>query len=187
MKIESVDIDSIAPDPANVRTHSERNLDVIKGSLARFGQQTPLVVDGDGIIRKGNGTYAAAVALGWKKINVVRTTLKGAEAIAYAIADNRSGDPEVGSLWDNAALAETLEALKLDESIDELVTGFDAGEIAAILAGDGDGEDARSPDGEPQEIAEKFEVVVECATETEQRRVFEELTQRGLVCRVLTI
>lgn len=133
MNIETVKIDSIQQDPANVRTHSERNLDAIKASLARFGQQKPVVVDGNGIIRAGNGTYAAVKALGWTEIKIVRTDLKGSEATAYAIADNRTGDPEVGSLWDVAALASTLEALKVEGEELAAVTGFSPDEVAALI------------------------------------------------------
>ncbi len=101
MKIEVVEISEILSDPSNVRTHSERNIDAIKASLARFGQQKPLVVDGDGIVRTGNGTLRAAMALGWTSIQIVRTELTGSEATAFAIADNRTGDPEIGSFWDS--------------------------------------------------------------------------------------
>lgn len=135
MNVETVKIESIYPDSANVRTHSQRNLDAIKASLARFGQVTPIVVDAKGVIRKGNGTYAAAKALGWTEIKIVRIALAGSEATAYAIADNRTGDPEVGSLWDAKALAETLSALKAEGDDIATVTGFSADEIASLLAG----------------------------------------------------
>lgn len=138
MNVETVPIDSIQPDPANVRTHSTRNVDAIKSSLARFGQVTPIVVDTKNIIRKGNGTYAAAKALGWTEIKIVRTELSGSEATAYAIADNRTGDPEVGSGWDTAALAETLAALKAEDESLAQTTGFTAGELAALIGGNSD-------------------------------------------------
>lgn len=66
MKTERVTVASLLFDPANVRKHGERNLDAIKASLARFGQQKPIVVDGDGIVRAGNGTLIAAEQLGRK-------------------------------------------------------------------------------------------------------------------------
>ena len=62
--VKRVPLDSVHPDPANARRHDERNVDAIKGSLARFGQQKPLVVDQANVIRAGNGTYGAAKALG---------------------------------------------------------------------------------------------------------------------------
>src|SRR5438874_8509523 len=92
MTIETLPISSLHLDPANARRHPARNLDAIKASLARFGQQKPIVVDAAGICRAGNGTLAAARALGWATIRAVRTPLAGAEAAAYAIADNRTAE-----------------------------------------------------------------------------------------------
>ena len=93
LKVETVTLASLALDPRNARRHPERNLESIKASLNRFGQQKPIVVDADGVIVAGNGTYAAAAALGWKSIDVVCTKLRGAEARAFAIADNRTAEP----------------------------------------------------------------------------------------------
>jgi DNA modification methylase len=76
--------------------------------LERFGQQTPIVVDSDGIIIKGNATVEAARALGWDSIEVVRTELAGTEQRAYAIADNRSSEL---AEWDDPGLAEALKDL----------------------------------------------------------------------------
>jgi ParB-like chromosome segregation protein Spo0J len=134
LDIESVPIDSVHPDPANVRRHPERNLAGIKASLARFGQQRPILVDGNGIIRAGNGTHAAAVALGWESISIVRTTLKGSEATAYAIADNRTAEL---AEWDDIALADTLRALQ-SEDFDLASVGYTGDEVDALIARLGD-------------------------------------------------
>ncbi len=126
MKTERVTVASLLFDPANVRKHGERNLDAIKASLARFGQQKPIVVDSDGIVRAGNGTLMAAKALGWDEIEIVRTNLRGSEATAYAIADNRTAEL---AEWDEGALAEQLAALQIDDEALAAATGFDASEI----------------------------------------------------------
>ncbi len=76
--------------------------------MERFGQQTPIVADSDGIIIKGNATVEAARSLGWDSVDVVRTELAGAEQRAYAIADNRSGEL---AEWDDPGLAEALKDL----------------------------------------------------------------------------
>jgi ParB-like chromosome segregation protein Spo0J len=60
MKLESLPIDQVHADPANARRHPQRNLDAIMSSLARFGQQKPIVIDEQNICRAGNGTLAAA-------------------------------------------------------------------------------------------------------------------------------
>jgi hypothetical protein len=92
LKVESVAIAKLRPDPENVRNHPRENLDAIKQSLAEFGQQYPIVAERSGIVRKGSGTLIAAAELGWEKINVVWSELSGARAQAYAIADNRASD-----------------------------------------------------------------------------------------------
>ena len=131
MKIEIVAIDSVQFDPANVRKHGEKNLGAIKSSLLRFGQQKPIVVDAKGIVRAGNGTLAALKALGWKEVRIVRSTLEGSEATAYAIADNRTAEL---AEWHDDALSQTLAALQIEDEDLALATGFDEKDIDALLA-----------------------------------------------------
>ena len=131
MMSETVDIATLHADPSNVRKHDARNLASIKASLTRFGQQKPIVVNHKNVIVAGNGTWEAAVALGWKEIGVVRSSLQGAEGTAYAIADNRTAEL---AEWDDAGLAATLAALQNDQSIDELATGFSEEEIDKLIS-----------------------------------------------------
>lgn len=156
-RIERVSIASLVEDPANVRRHPERNLEAIKGSLARFGQQSPIVVDADNVVRAGNGRLRAARALGWSEIDVVRTELRGAEATAFAIADNRTAEL---AEWDEVALEAVLRAAQTDDPTLRDATGYteqelwqlsrlvgtDFGEPDDPDAADGDAPDA--PDGE---------------------------------------
>lgn len=131
LKIEIVPIDSVVPDPANARRHDEKNILAIKGSLARFGQQKPIVITMDNVIRAGNGTWQAAKELGWKDINVIRSNLIGAEAVGFAIADNRSS--ELGS-WEESILLAQLESI-VDSEIDVSQLGWSEKDIAALDSG----------------------------------------------------
>lgn len=130
MKIETVAIESVQFDPANVRKHGEKNLGAIKSSLLRFGQQKPIVVDAKGIVRAGNGTLAALKALGWKEVRIVRSTLEGSEATAYAIADNRTAEL---AEWDDDALAQTLAALQIEDDELAIATGFLEQDLRALI------------------------------------------------------
>lgn len=96
-------------DPANARTHSRRNLDAIKGSLARWGQQKPIVVTKDNVVLAGNGTLAAIKELGWEQVWVNKSELTDFEAAAYALADNRTSEL---AAWNDEILEKTLEELK---------------------------------------------------------------------------
>ncbi|HEY0008049.1 MAG TPA: ParB N-terminal domain-containing protein [Tepidisphaeraceae bacterium] len=159
MTIETVKISSIQPDPANLRKHAERNLQTIKGSLARFGQQRPIVVDARGIIIAGNGTYAAAQALGWPSIQIVRTALTGSEAVAFAIADNRTSET---SEWDDAALANVLAALKAEDADLAQATGFTLDELAGLIGGNNEPAEPQQPPEEFPEFDEDIQTDHEC-------------------------
>ena len=138
MKLETVGIETLSPDPANVRKHGQRNMDAIKASLRRFGQQKPIVVDAKGIVLAGNGTLAAARELGWREIQIVRTELTGSQATAFGIADNRSAEL---AEWDEK-LADVLASLKAEDfPLEEI--GFDLDELEALkpeLKSDADAE-----------------------------------------------
>jgi len=108
MEISRVSIDALIPDPSNARMHDEVNIAAIKGSLAKFGQQKPIVITKGNVVVAGNGTLEAARELGWKDIAVVYSDLSGTEAIAFAIADNRTA--ELGK-WNKDILGKQLLGL----------------------------------------------------------------------------
>jgi ParB-like chromosome segregation protein Spo0J len=176
MQTESVRITDLHPDPANARRHPQRNLDAIISSLARFGQQKPIVVDAAHIVRAGNGTLAAAKALGWTHIKIIRTELSGIEAAAFAIADNRTAEL---AEWD----PDVLGTLLLDPEIGDI--GFSEDELKEWTSMD----TPPQPD-EPQaatEVGESFQVIVDCGSEARQRQVFDQHAAEGLSCRLLTL
>lgn len=123
MKVEKVKIASLTMDPENARTHSERNINAIAGSLNAFGQRRPLVV-WDNIVIAGNGTLEAAKSLGWTEIEITRCPpdWTSDQARAYALADNRTSEL---AEWDSDILAEQL--IELDSvGFDVSEWGFDA-------------------------------------------------------------
>lgn len=146
MKIESVPVASLHEDPANARAHGPRNLSAIEASLARFGQQKPIVVGAGDVVVAGNGTLRAAIELGWESIDIVRTDLEGADRVAFAIADNRTAEL---AEWEDETLAAALASLAEDPTFDLDVTGFDEGEVDALLRdamGGGGVEEGETPE-----------------------------------------
>src|SRR5574340_411921 len=117
----AVPIDSILLDPANVRTHDDKNVEAIKASLHRYGQRKPVVVNRrTGCIEAGNGTLLAARALGWTHLAVVFVDDDPSTATGFSIADNRTAEL---AAWDDAALAQVLQSLKQEGEL--AFTGFD--------------------------------------------------------------
>jgi len=107
----------LTQDKKNARQHDKRNLEAIKNSLEKFGQQKPVVINKDGEIIAGNGTVLAALELGWKKVDVVVSTLTEMKQRAFSIADNRTAEL---AKWDYIALGDAFE---------ELMGNFDLGDL----------------------------------------------------------
>ena len=131
MNIQTIAVADLSLDPSNVRKHSRRNLDAIKASLRKFGQQKPIVVDAKGIVLAGNGTLTAAKELGWTEIQATRTELAGVEATAFAIADNRTAEL---AEWDDN-LGDVLKSLQ-DADVDLADLGYSADDIAKMQTPD---------------------------------------------------
>lgn len=129
MQVVMRPIADLTPDPGNVREHSPRNVEAIKASLQRFGQQKPIVVDENGVVRAGNGTLEAAKALGWKELAVVISDLDSVNLAAYAIADNRTAELAQWNLEGLATLMRELQVHGVEP--DEL--GWSEAEIQPLL------------------------------------------------------
>lgn len=127
LKIEQFRIDDLATDPHNAKRHPELNIERIRRSLRRFGQRKPIVVGRNKIIQAGNGTYEAAKAEGWETIWGVWSPLKGEDATAYSIADNRSAEL---AEWDNEILADLLQSLS-DEAMS--AAGYEGDELQLLI------------------------------------------------------
>jgi site-specific DNA-methyltransferase (adenine-specific) len=111
LRIETVNINSLTPDPANARKHDGKNLQAIAHSLEKFGQRKPICVTPDSIVVAGNGTLEAAKNLGWTEIVIARTPVGWTweQIRAFALADNRTAEL---AEWDDKILADQL--LELD-------------------------------------------------------------------------
>jgi len=113
LKAETIKISELQLDPANARLHDDENIIAITSSLRRFGQIKPIVVTSENIVLAGNGTVEAARNLGWSTIKIVRTPSdwSSSQAMAYAIADNRTAEL---AEWNSEVLVSQL--IDLDEA-----------------------------------------------------------------------
>jgi DNA modification methylase len=131
LRIETVNITSLRPDPANARKHDGKNLNAIASSLEKFGQRKPIVVTPDSIVVAGNGTLEAAKSLGWTEIAIARTPVGWTwdQIKAFALADNRTAEL---AEWDDKVLADQL--LELDANGWDLKDiGFETLEPPALV------------------------------------------------------
>lgn len=130
LSIKRVPLEELKSDPNNPRDHSPKNLAAIKGSIARFGQVEPLVVQKDtGIVIGGNGRLEVMRGLGYTHVDVTELDLTDFEASALSIALNRTGEL---SSFNQGILGKTLQALK-QGNFDIAEIGWDAQDFEDAL------------------------------------------------------
>ena len=121
---------SLIPFAKNARTHSEKQVAEIAGSIREFGWTNPILVDGENGIIAGHGRLLAARKLGMAEVPVIELSgLSEAQKRALVIADNRLA---LNAGWDEEMLALELGDLQ-SLGFDLSLTGFDLDEIASLV------------------------------------------------------
>jgi len=130
-KAEWVPMDSITPYEQNAKKHPPEQIQEIATAIQLFRWDQPIVVDGEGIIIKGHGRFAAAKLLELTEVPVIRRTdMSAAEVRASRIADNQTAE----SYWKIANLLGEMEELYgLDAEL--TWTGYSMDEIKALCPG----------------------------------------------------
>lgn len=101
----TVPITSLTQHPHNPRIHGKENINYIKKSLKTFSQYSPIIVDKENqTILAGNGTFQAAIELGFTEIDTIQLEdLTENQKNAIIIADNKLNE---SSSWIKDSLKE---------------------------------------------------------------------------------
>jgi hypothetical protein len=170
----AVPLHTLTPDPANARKHPDRNIVAIRGSLAAFGQVKPVVVrEATGTVVCGNGTLAAALALGWTHIAAVVKPMDQATATALAIADNRTAEL---AEWDNGVLDKLLaDCVTGNEQVDAMLRELATESNPALVVPDDPADHWQGmPEFEHEDQTSAFRAIVHFANE-QHKQAFEAL------------
>jgi ParB-like chromosome segregation protein Spo0J len=169
-------IDDIVPYDSNPRVHSPKQIDQVANSIKEFGWTMPVLIDDKNEIIAGHGRVLAAKKLGIKEVPCILASGWSEEKKkAYCIADNKLTE---NSVWESDFLKLNIEFLK-DNDFDLRLTGFDMSEIDKIIG-------EINFDTSEQDLTNKCEIIVELSDTTKQEQLYEELTERGYKCRVLS-
>jgi DNA modification methylase len=130
LNIEYVKRDQLIPYINNSRTHDDKQVKQIAGSIKEFGFTNPLLIDEDGGIIAGHGRLMAADLLGIDEVPTITLVgLTEAQRKAYVIADNQLA---LNAGWDLDTLKVELDRLtELDFDVDLL--GFDDDFLSSLL------------------------------------------------------
>lgn len=150
-EMKMVETSKLIPYVNNARTHSQEQVNKLRGSLREFGFINPVIIDSDFNVIAGHGRLMAAKEEGIEEVPCVLVDyLTEAQKKAYILADNRYAQ-DAG--WDEELLRleiESLEGMDFDVSL----TGFDDQEIADLFA-DGESTGAEDDDFDLSDALEK--------------------------------
>ena len=128
-EMKMVSTSKLIPYVNNARTHSQEQVNKLRGSLREFGFINPVIIDSDFNVIAGHGRLMAAKEEGIEEVPCVLVDyLTEAQKKAYILADNRYAQ-DAG--WDEELLRleiESLEGMDFDVSL----TGFDDQEIPSV-------------------------------------------------------
>lgn len=192
------DVEALIPYDDNAKIHTEEQIKALSKAIKKFGWDQPIVVEEDGTIIKGHGRRLAAMELGLLKVPViVRRDLTKDQARAARLSDNRVALGDI----DESALRRELSSLNVAFDGDLGDLGFSNEELG-FLQGDIDDFDlggdlpeqpgmdtspnsSKTPKGEEYEPS--YQVVVICKDEGDQEKIYNDMTERGYNCRVLSM
>lgn len=173
MLIEQVDINEVKPYALNNRNHDKFQIERIAKSIKEFGFNQPIVIDENNEIIVGHARLEAAKLLWLKRVPVYKKKgLSAKQKKAYRILDNKLQND---STWNFENLQLELEALSAD-SFDLEAWGLDV-----FLQKD----ESNDESIENSLKIEEFGIFIECVDSKEQQSIYDELTERGLKCKLI--
>lgn len=90
MKIEKININKIIPYANNAKLHPDWQIEQIKESIVKFGNNDPIAIDENNVVIEGHGRLLALKELGYHEAGIIRLThLSDEEKRAYILAHNK--------------------------------------------------------------------------------------------------
>lgn len=171
-----VDVTELIPNPRNPNKHGDKQVAMLAKIIRHQGWRAPITVSKrSGFIVTGHGRLEAAKLLQVQTVPVdFQDFATEADEWAHLVADNRIA--ELAEI-DGVGLGGLLK--DLDGKIDMDLTGFDDQSLKSL------GADCESEGEPPVTMSESFQILVECANESEQADFLVQFQEKGIKCRAL--
>ena len=179
-ELRRVKASQLRPHPKNWRTHGDAQRDALRGVLAEVGYADALLARQlpDGSLELIDG-HLRAETTPEMEVPVLLLDLDDAEAAKLLALHDPLG-AMAGA--DGDVLAELLRDVETEnDAVQQLLGDMLAGQELPL-------DDEQQRELPPEvDVAEAFQVVVECRDETQQQAVYERMTSEGFKCRLLTL
>ena len=180
LKITYMKADDLKAYANNAKEHPAEQIEQIKSSIEQFGFNDPIAIWKNNEIIEGHGRLIAALELGIEKVPVISLDgLTDEQRKAYMLAHNK---PTMNSGF-NLDLLE-MELSEISE-VDMSAFGFD---LSSLESGEDELGGEQGAVSEPHfNYKEQYGVIVMCADEAEQEKIYMRLTQEGYTCKVVAV
>jgi len=175
-----VPLGELKPNPRNYNKHPEAQIALLAKNIKAVGWRHPITVSNlSGQIVAGHARLEAAKRLGLSSAPVNFQDFKNdSEEMSVLIADNRLAELAEPSLPEIKDLLLELDTGAMDIGL----TGFDEKAMEDLMT-------QFHPDDEKESAAlgEKYEVIISCASESEQEKLLKRFTKEGLKCKAFIL
>lgn len=184
LQTHMVSLSEIVPYAGNAKEHPEWQVDQLVSSIEKFGNCDPIAAwhnqRGQLEVVEGHGRLMALEKLGYEEAPVIFLDhLTDEQRRAYALVHNQ--------LTMNTGFDMEILSVELDAIVDIDMEQFGV-EIAEASIGDEGADETDVTGGEPSfNYKEQYGVIVMCADEDDQERVYNRLTDEGYTCKVVAV
>ena len=178
LKVVYRKVEDLIPYARNARTHSDAQVAEIAASIKEYGWTNPILTDGENGIIAGHGRLMAARKLGMDEVPTIDIIgLTDTQKRALILADNKMA---LNASWDFESLKLEIEDISMGGGESQLITGFSQSELDSILG------NVNEDELPTASIDEKCSVIVDFEQAESAEDFFNEMTDRGLKCRLST-
>jgi len=181
-KVKKLSINKINPSPYNPRVDlqpDDQDYIDLKNSIERYGHVGVLCFnDRSGNIVGGHQTFKVLIELGFTKVDCKVVDLDDDDERLLNAALNK-----IDGKWDYPKLADIFNDLD-SKNVNLGITGFHDDEIEDIMCWipkDEEDNSGSEGSGEGEEVC--FDIIVECNSEAEQKKLMKKFKKDGIECR----
>ena len=168
MKITLIEINNLNPAKNNPRQITKKQFEDLKASIDKFGLVDPIIINSDNTVIGGHQRLKVLRELGAEKIPTVRVNLSKEDERELNVRLNKSGGD-----FDMEILANEFDVIDLKTwGFKDIELGFNIDKIQDDLS---------------DKIELQYKIEVDVTSEKEQEQLYNDLTNKGYICRILTL
>ena len=168
MKIEKLKIAELNPAEYNPRKMTNKQYEDLKSSLEKFGLVDPIIINADNTVVGGHQRLRIMRELGTEYVPTVRVNLSKEDEKELNIRLNKNTGE-----FDLDVLANNFEVDELkDWGFKDVELGFNIDKMQDDLS---------------DNLELQYKIEVDVISEKEQEKLYNELTNKGYICRILTL